>query len=117
MEAIPLTLSDLAIPNQEKVYYELLLAIVRVVNACVVSRGAQNEQTLQEGRRFVLENRTSMMTVMKKHAGIGGVDAAVELDVGDLAEAYMLLISVTDFLMVSLLHHALPRTFLTDSTV
>lgn len=90
---------DLAIPDQEKLYYELLLAIVRVVNACVVSRGAQNEQTLQEGRRFVLENRTSMMTVMKKHAGIGGVDAAVELDVGDLAEAYMLLISVTGFLM------------------
>lgn len=89
---------DLAVSNQEKVYYELLLGIVRVINACIVSRGAQNEQTLQEGRKFVLENRTSMMTVMKKHAGIGGVDDALELDVGDLAEAFMLLISLTDFL-------------------
>lgn len=41
-----------------------------------------------------------MMTVMKKHAGIGAVDNALEMDIGDLAEAYMLLISVTDFLKV-----------------
>lgn len=96
-------LSDLTIPDQEKVYYELLLAIIRVINACVVSRGAQNEHTLEEGRKFVRDSRTSMMTVMKKHAGIGAVDNALEVDIGDLAEAYMLLISVTDFLKVSYL--------------
>lgn len=97
-----LTLLDLVIPNQEKVYYELLLAVIRIINACVVSRGAQNEHTLAEGRKFIVENRTSMMTVMKKHAGIGAVDKALELDIGDLAEAYMVLMSVTDFLKVSI---------------
>lgn len=38
------------------------------------------------------------MTIMKKHAGIGAVAKALELDIGDLAEAYMVLMSVTDFL-------------------
>jgi len=84
------------------VYYEILLAVLRVINACVVSRGAQNEQTLAEGRKFVLESRSSMMTVMKKHAGIGAVDKSLELDIGDLAEAYMLLMSMTDFLKVNI---------------
>lgn len=41
------------------------------------------------------------MTVMKKHAGIGAVDKALELDIGDLAEAYMVLMSITDFLKAS----------------
>lgn len=75
---------------------------MRVINATVVSRGEQNEQTLTLGRRFLAENRLSVMTVFKKSMNIG-VNGAISSDelVDDLAESYMLLITLTGFINVS----------------
>ena len=85
-----------------KTHFALLLAVMRVINATVVSRGEQNEQTLTLGRRFLAENRLSVMTVFKRSMNIG-VNGAISSDglVDDLAESYMLLITLTGFINVS----------------
>jgi nuclear pore complex protein Nup205 len=85
-----------------KTHFALLLAVMRVINATVVSRGEQNEQTLTLGRRFLAENRLSVMTVFKRSMNIG-VNGAISFDglVDDLAESYMLLITLTGFINVS----------------
>jgi nuclear pore complex protein Nup205 len=85
-----------------KRYYELLLALMRVMNTTQLSRGFQNEQTLNQGRRFLSENRSSILGIFKKSAGIGMVESACEQYIDELAEAYILLISITGFLEVSL---------------
>jgi nuclear pore complex protein Nup205 len=84
-----------------KKYYELLLAVMRVVNATVFSRGFENEQTIRQGRKFLLEHRLSILTVFKRSAKIGSLDRTVSDEcVEELAEAYMLLISLTGYLDV-----------------
>ncbi len=85
-----------------KAHFSLLLAVMRVINAAVVSRGEQNEQTLTLGRRFLAENRLSILTVFKRSMNIG-VNGAISSDelVDDLAESYILLITLTGFINVS----------------
>lgn len=82
-------------------HYGLLSAAMRVLNATVFSRGPENEQTLRQGRKFLSENRLSILTVFKRSARVGLLDQAVpDESVVALAEAYMLLISLTGFLDV-----------------
>lgn len=83
-----------------KRHWDLLAAIMRVICATVLSRGSQNEQTLEQGRKFLMDNRMSIMAVLKKSAGLGG-NQKDTMDVDELAESYMLLMTVTGFLEVS----------------
>jgi hypothetical protein len=100
---IPTSLHVSEIDNPESLtrYYELLLSVIRIINAVVVSRGLQNDQTIGEARRFLSENRASIVAVFKRHAKIGGVRDETNDDIEDLMECYVLLISKTNFLEVS----------------
>ena len=83
-------------------YYRLLLSIARVITLVVLSRGSQNQQTLDSGRMFLVENRALVVAVFKRQAKIGGVsfdDAGVDIE--ELVDLFMLLIAMTDFLEVS----------------
>lgn len=81
-------------------HYNLLSAIMRVICVALLSRGAQNEQTLKQGRRFLSENRLSILAVLKKSAGlVAGVVVSEQIE--DLAESYLLLLTFTGFLEVS----------------
>jgi nuclear pore complex protein Nup205 len=82
-------------------HYQLLAALMRVICAVLLSRGSQNEQTLDQGRIFLNENRLSILAVLKKSAGIGAGAGISEPSVDELAESYMLLMSVSGFLDVS----------------
>lgn len=73
---------------------------MRVICAAVLSRGSQNEHTLEQGRKFLMENRLSIMVVLKKSAGLGGGQFDTP-NLDELAESYMLLMTVTGFLEVS----------------
>jgi nuclear pore complex protein Nup205 len=73
---------------------------MRVICAAVLSRGSQNQQTLEQGRRFLSENRLSILAVLKKSAGLGNISGISEQSIDDLAESFMLLMSVTGFLDV-----------------
>jgi nuclear pore complex protein Nup205 len=74
---------------------------MRVLNATVFSRGFENEQTIKQGRKFLADNRTSILTVFKRSARVGLVDQALsDESVEELAEAYMLLMTTVKFLEV-----------------
>lgn len=91
-------------PDALKRYYELLLSVVRVITSVVLSRGPQNDQTINQARIFLAENRAGIVAVFKRQAKIGGVvegDTGAELD--ELVEFYVLLMTMTNFLDVSVL--------------
>jgi nuclear pore complex protein Nup205 len=97
-----LTPPDIHGSDGVKMHYTLLLAIIRIINTAILSRGEQNEQTLAQGRKFLAENRLSVLTVFKRSANIGTLDHAVSDEIVDaLAESYMLLITLTGFINVS----------------
>ncbi|KAI9790799.1 MAG: hypothetical protein M1816_004757 [Peltula sp. TS41687] len=108
---------DIDNPEALKKYYHLLLSILRIITSVVMSRGPQNQQTLFETRRFLSDNRQTVVTIFKRYAkigsggggggGDGGVGATVtrvekgskpEIDLGGLVRNLVLLISATDFL-------------------
>jgi len=100
---VVLTTLDIEGPDAVRKHYSLLAAIMRVICAALLSRGAQNEQSLEQGRRFLTENRLSILAVLKKSAGlVAGVVVSEQIE--DLAEAFMLLVTFTGFLEVSSLH-------------
>ncbi|KAI9775555.1 MAG: hypothetical protein M1839_001033 [Geoglossum umbratile] len=90
----------LDIDNSEalKKYYNLLLAVVRVINSAVLSKGPQNQHTIEQARRFLAENRYQVVAIFKRHAKIGGVSTDASGDLEDIVESFTLLISMTKFL-------------------
>jgi nuclear pore complex protein Nup205 len=97
-------LTKVEIDNPEALskYYRLLLSIARVITSVVLSRGPQNEQTIEGAKGFLVENRPLVVSMFKRQARIGGVsfnDAGVDIE--ELVELFVLLIAVTDFLDVS----------------
>lgn len=96
-------LTNLEIDNPEALakYYRLLLSITRVITSVVLSRGPQNEQSIESAKLFLTENRPLVVSMFKRQARIGGVsfdDAGVDIE--ELVELFMLLIAMTDFLGV-----------------
>lgn len=97
-----LTNLDIEDPDAAGKLYELLVAIARVICAVVLSRGPQNEQTLEQARRFLAENRLSVLAVLKKSAGLGVSTHGSMKSTEELADSYTLLMSVTGFIDVSI---------------
>ncbi len=100
-------LTCLEIDNPEALgkYYRLLLSLTRVIAAIVLSRGPQNEQTIDSAREFLVENRPLVVSIFKRQARIGGVTFDNEgVDIEDLVELLVLLIAMTNFLDVSQSH-------------
>ncbi|KAI0131763.1 nucleoporin Nup186/Nup192/Nup205 [Hypoxylon sp. NC0597] len=80
-------------------HYTLLVKVARIIGAAIVSRGSHN---VLQGRRFLTEHRMLVMHVLKRSAGIGAgggkTDALLSERVGELAEAFMVLITATGFI-------------------
>ena len=88
-------------PDALAKYYRLLLSIARVITSVVLSRGPENEQTIESAKAFLTENRPLVVSMFKRQARIGGVsfdDAGVDIE--DLVELFVLLIAMTGFLDV-----------------
>ena len=99
---IILTTSEIDNPEALAKYYRLLLSIVRVITSVVISRGSQNEQTIESAKAFLMENRPLVVSMFKRQARIGGVSFdTAGVDIEDLVELFMLLITMTGFLDVS----------------
>lgn len=73
---------------------------MRIICASVLSRGPQNHQTLEQGRRFLADNRLAVLAVLKKSAGLGDAVDVTKQCIDELAESFLLLISITGFLDV-----------------
>ncbi|PBP25297.1 nuclear pore complex subunit [Diplocarpon rosae] len=89
---------DIGGPGAVDKHYKLLAAVVRLLCTNILSRGSQNQQTMELGRRFISENRPSILAVLKKSAGLGAGAGASDQSIDDLAEMYVLLISVAEFI-------------------
>ncbi|KAJ8111259.1 hypothetical protein OPT61_g6106 [Boeremia exigua] len=86
-------------PNALKKYYELMLSVLRVINAAVIARGRQNDQTVFQAREFLKENRHSMVAVFKRSVNVGGGEKVeAQQDLVDLVDCWTLLVDVTGFL-------------------
>ncbi|KAH8722403.1 nucleoporin Nup186/Nup192/Nup205 [Phaeosphaeriaceae sp. PMI808] len=85
-----------------KKYYELMLSVLRVINAAVIARGRQNDQTVFQAREFLKENRHSMVAIFKRSINVGaGQHAEAQQDLIDLVDCWTVLVEVTGFLEVS----------------
>ena len=83
-------------------YYRLLLFLTRIISCVTLSRGTQNDHTIESVRGFLSENRALVVATFKRQARIGGVsfdDAGINIE--ELVELFTLLISMTNFLDVS----------------
>lgn len=88
-------------PEALSKFYRLLLSITRVIVSAVLSRGPHNEQTLNQARSFITENRTPIVGFFKRQAKIGSslpTDAIADVD--ELVELFVLLFTKTGFLQV-----------------
>lgn len=97
---------DIDSPDALTRYYELLLAVLQLIVAVVLSRGAQNAQTIAQARNFLHVNRPLMIGILKRQARIGlrdvpEGDVSTQQVLNDLSELYVLLISSTGFVEVS----------------
>ncbi|KAF2259279.1 hypothetical protein CC78DRAFT_525092 [Lojkania enalia] len=78
-------------------YYNLMLAILRVINAAVIARGRQNDQTVFQAREFLKESRHSMVAIFKRSVSVGfAQDIGAHLN--DLVDCFTLLVDVTGFI-------------------
>ena len=70
----------------------------------LISRGAQNQQTIEQTKQFLAENRTLVVSVFKRQAGIGvgsgGEDSTMD-SVDELVDLFALLMTSTEFINVS----------------
>ena len=97
-EAIP---ADIDNPEALSKFYRLLLSITRVIVSAVLSRGPHNEQTLNQARSFITENRTPIVGFFKRQANIGfSLPTDAIADVDELVELFVLLFTKTGFLQV-----------------
>jgi len=88
---------DLSDPDAAGRHYTLLAAMMRVICSAIVSRGSQNQQTLDQGRSFLSENRLAILAVLKRSAGLGVGNDRPEESIDDLADSFMLLMTITGF--------------------
>ncbi|KAF2651418.1 hypothetical protein K491DRAFT_781868 [Lophiostoma macrostomum CBS 122681] len=98
-------------PDALTKYYDLMLSVLRVINAAVIARGRQNEQTIFQAREFLKESRHSMVAIFKRSVNVGvggmrngngtiGLGEAVGLkeDLTDLVDCFTVLVDFTGFL-------------------
>jgi len=101
-------LLDIDNPAALKVYFKLLLDIIHIINAIVLSRGQQNDQTLAQARHFLQEYRSTSMSIFKRSAKIGQVnEVGIARDPNEelleqLVDQFTVLIAASSFLEVSL---------------
>ncbi|KAI1504165.1 nucleoporin Nup186/Nup192/Nup205 [Biscogniauxia marginata] len=80
-------------------HYALLVKVTRIIGVAVISRGSHN---VLQGRRFLTEHRMLVMHVLKRSAGIGAGTGKLDLElterISELAEAFMVIITASDFL-------------------
>ncbi|KAH3913258.1 hypothetical protein HBH56_113700 [Parastagonospora nodorum] len=82
-----------------KKYYELMLSVLRVINAAVIARGRQNDQTVFQAREFLKDNRHNMVSIFKRSVNVGaGQHMEVEQELVDLVDCWTVLVEVTGFL-------------------
>lgn len=87
-------------PEAVEKYYSILAAVLRILCAIVLSRGPQNQQTLNSARKFLSVIRPSILNILKKSAGIGAKKNTTTNTIDDITDLILFLISYTGFLEI-----------------
>ncbi|KJZ72867.1 hypothetical protein HIM_07811 [Hirsutella minnesotensis 3608] len=90
--------SDSKNPRALEHHYDLLAKVVRIVAAALFSRGSHSAV---QGLKFLTEHRLLLAHTLKRSAGIGtarGGGDELEERIGELADAFMVVIATTGFL-------------------
>lgn len=82
-------------------YFELMLSMTRIINAVVISRGQLNDQVKLHARKFLKENRQTIVAIFKRYAKVGGLQVDSGTDLESLVDNFTLLISACGFIDVS----------------
>jgi nuclear pore complex protein Nup205 len=88
-------------PNAHKKYFDLLLAVLRIINATILSVGPENDTMITQALEFLSYSRTTMVAIFKRYAKVGGLQVGTDYDLAPLVDAFTLLVSLTGFLNVS----------------
>ncbi|EDN05953.1 hypothetical protein HCAG_02556 [Histoplasma mississippiense (nom. inval.)] len=92
---------DIGNPDALRKYYDLLLAVMRVIVSAVFARGLHNKQLLDQTRTFLSGNRQIMVGIFKRYAKVGGLDGGeVSETLEDLVKSYVALIDAVGFLQI-----------------
>lgn len=81
-----------------------MLSCMRIINAVLLSKGPENDQVLREARQFLHEYRPSLVSILKRNAGIGSLGRNNAAVVGELVDNITILISMSGFLEVSVIN-------------
>jgi nuclear pore complex protein Nup205 len=93
-----LTNADIDNATTLRQYYDLLLSVIRIIISATLSRGINNQQTLEHTRQFLTENRQSMVGIFKRYANIGAIaPEGTRNDLGDLVKSFVALITMAGF--------------------
>jgi nuclear pore complex protein Nup205 len=93
-----LSFIDIDNPEALKKFFELMLSVLRIINSIILKY--QSDQTIKAAQEFLAENRPSIVGILKRFAGVGGVEIRGSIDLDDLVDNLTLLISATNFLEV-----------------
>lgn len=94
---------DIDNPVALREFYRLLSAVLRLVTAVVMARGAGNAHILQQAKSFLRENRLGMSAVFKRTSSLKKTAGPPETEAMEVADEFMKLMLVTGFLDVSCL--------------
>ncbi|KAF2667226.1 hypothetical protein BT63DRAFT_333234 [Microthyrium microscopicum] len=88
----------LELNNQEllKKFFDLMVSVLRIVNSVVLK--FQSDQTIGPARDFLSRNRNSVIGILKRHDGVGGIEMDSSINLSDLVDNITLLMAATDYL-------------------
>ncbi|KAI9667275.1 MAG: hypothetical protein M1821_000089 [Bathelium mastoideum] len=89
---------EMASSNALKQYFDLMLAIMRIVNAVILVNGPQHMQSMHQARQFLSDYRAVVVAVFKRSANIGGYIPQKAMNLSTLVDNFTVLISATGFL-------------------
>ena len=92
---------EMASSNALGHYFDLMLAILKIINAAVLINGTLHAQSMHQARQFLKDYRGVVVAVFKRNANIGGYRAQKAIDLNALVDNFTVLISATEFLEVS----------------
>jgi nuclear pore complex protein Nup205 len=89
---------DIDNPEALKKFFDLMLSVLRIINSIILKY--QSDQAIKAAQEFLAENRPSIIGILKRFAGVGGVEIHESINLDDLVDNLTLLISATNFLEV-----------------
>lgn len=92
---------DIDNPAALREFYKLMSSVLKVVVAVVLTKGPNNNATVQQAKRFLQENRASMQAVFKRTSAVKNTAGPPEVEAVEVAEHFARLLIATGFMEVS----------------